>query len=288
MNNIDICPYVRFAMHHTWKKEFYLDRVTWDNEIIFIESGSMKIKIDGKTYILKKNDCVIIRPGVPHIIEYHKTDCEQPHVHFDFYQYDDREQVGISSQTYESMSEEERKRIRPDFFKEKGIDIPYVIHLKEPWNVKRILFQIIDEFTYKKTCYEYNLQGLMIELIGTILREYYMSSDNSNHSMGNLSFIVSFMIEGVDDNITLDDITEKFKISKWLLIKRFNENIGKTPIKYYNDLRYRRAKELLQFSFMSVKEISEKMNFNDSHSFSRWFKTMDGSYPSDYRTKSKL
>ncbi len=286
MNDIDINPYVRFAMHHTWKKEFYLDRIIWDNEIIFIESGTMKLVVDGKTYILKENDCVLLRPGVRHKIEYYKIDCEQPHVHFDLYHYPDSEEVGISSMSYEEMSEEERAKIRPDYFKEKGLDIPPVIHLKNPWSIKNVLFQIIEEFTFKKPSYEYVLKGLMIELIGCIIREY-QELGNDTKTEKNLSFIVSFMNENVDDNINLDDIVNKFGITKWSIIKKFNDYFGISPIKYYNDLRYRRAKELLMYSFMSIREISEKMNFNDSHTFSRWFKKVDGRYPTQYRNDIK-
>lgn len=283
---MQLTPYVRFAMHHVWLENYYINRSIWDHEIIFIEHGSMKITIDGKVYIAKENDCVLLRPKVQHTIEWNGENCSQPHVHFDFFYQDDSESVGISQVTINQMTSDQKNQFRKDFYLENVINMPYILHLKNPIQVKTLIYNIIDEFTYKKKYSEYYLQGLMIELIGAILRENSLSEAVEEKAQ-QLNDIIIFMNENVDNNLTLDDFADKLHVSKWTLIQIFNYNFHCTPIKYYNKLKYLRAKDLLEYSFLHIHEISEKMHYEEPQTFSRWFKGMDGNYPNHYRKKRK-
>lgn len=275
-------PYVRFAMHHVYLENYYINRSIWDHEIIFIESGSMKITIDDKEYIVKKNDCVLLRPDVHHIIEWNKENCAQPHVHLDFEYLEDRKRVGVSFKEKKNMSKEELKFFREDFYKKNNIDIPYVVHLKNPLLVKNILYRIIDEYTFQHPFSENILSGLAVELIGTILRDFEYSIDDLKTSQ-QLNETIIYMNENVDNNLTLENFADNLKVSVWTLIQMFNKRFKTSPVKYYNQIRYLRAKDLLQFSFLPINKISEKMGFQEPQTFSRWFKRIDGNYPSFYR-----
>ncbi len=275
-------PYVRFAMNHIWLENYYINREIWDHEFIFIEDGKLKITIGNNVYHAMKNDLVILRPHVPHVIEWDNENCNQPHVHFDFIDCPDKYDVPVSMIRYENMTEDERKFFRNDFFSENGIDIPDVVHLKEPQVVRNILHEIINEFTFKKEKSEIILQGLMTQLIGTILRENE-SNNLKNESSEELNQAIVFMNENVDKNLSLDDIANRLGISKWSLIQLFNNRFKQSPMKYYNKLRHLRAKDLLMYSCIPIRELSRRMGFNEPQTFSRWFKNMDGNYPSIYR-----
>lgn len=277
-----IKPYVRVAMHDIWTKNHYMDRAIWDHEIIFIESGSMKFTIEGKVYIANENDLVLLRPRIHHIIEYHNGECSQPHVHFDFYKKEDSDRVRVSFIRDDQMTKNQKQMYREDFYKANNIDMPYVIHLKDPDSVKKILYKIINEFTIKNKYYEIILQGLMIEFIITILRDSSFLDDFEGKKEL-LYNITTFMNKNVDNNLTLEDFSKEFNISKWSLIQLFNEQLRITPLKYYNNLKHLRAKELLKYSFLSINEISQKMNYNEPQTFSRWFKDIDGNSPIFYR-----
>jgi YesN/AraC family two-component response regulator len=279
-----IYPYVRFAMYHVFLENYFIERHIWDHEIIFIDNGKMKITIEGKVYIVDENTCIILRPGVYHKIEWHEENCSQPHVHFDFYKQDNSEEVTVSKITRNLMSEKELTYFRSDFFKENGIDIPPVFKLKNPGVVKNILFKIIDEFTFNHPYASIMLQGLMSELIATIIRDYRMGQDDVSFSKAKeLNSLAIYMSENVDKNFTLDDFSNYINISKWSLIQFFKKYYNTTPMNYFHQLRYYRAKNLLQYTFLSVKEISYKMGFYSPQSFSRWFKSLEGLSPNDFR-----
>lgn len=277
-----LVPYVRFSMNHIWLENYYINRVIWDNEFIFIDRGSLKITIEDKVYIAKENDLVVLRPNQHHIIEYNGEVCHQPHVHFDFEYYPDREHVGISMVSRDEMSEEELKNFRKDYLKENNIDLPDIIHLKEPNLVRNVLFEIIKEYMIKKPGHQIILQGLMTELIGMVIRE----ASGTNLENGNvLEDTIIYMNESVDLNLTLDDFANRINVSKWSLIQAFNSQYNTSPMKYYNNLRYLRAKDLIQNSLSPINYISYKMGFNEPQTFSRWFKNNDGFYPTHYRNR---
>lgn len=284
---MEIQPYIRFCMHHTWLRTHYIDREIWDHEIGFIEKGSMRITANGKTHIARENDVFILRPGVHHILEWNGEDCNQPHVHFDFVKLPDSEKVSISFVRRDEMTPEQLSFYREDFFAANGIDLPVVLHLKNPLKIKNLLFKIIDEFTYKQPASEIVMQGLLTQMIGQILRE-----NDANTALPSatqqINDIVAFLRKNVDSNLCLSDVSSHMNISNWSLIQLFNKNFGSSPMKYYNHLRHMRAMDLLQNSILSISEISAHMNFSEPQTFSRWFKNIDGNYPSAYRRRNAL
>lgn len=100
---------------------------------------------------------------------------------------------------------------------------------------------------------------------------------------------VSQLLQYINQNfnriISLDDLTHFAHVSKTTLIDIFKEMYGATPIKYINNLRMKKAKELLANSDMSISEISELVGFQSIHYFSRNFKEREGCAPLVYRRK---
>jgi AraC-like DNA-binding protein len=284
---LTIQPYVRLAMHHTYLKGYYIERVIWDHEIIFIDNGKMKVTIEDKVYYPEKNDCILLRPNVYHKIEWSGEDCDQPHVHFDLYAQSDSPEVSVSMLLRDQMNAKQISFFRKDYFLENDIAIPYVIKLKEPFVVRNILFRLIDEYTYKLPYSNFMLQGTLCELIAAVLRDYHLNQSLSySPYTKDLKDLVVYMAENVDENPSLDDLAGKIGLSKWNLIQWFKKYYNTTPVKYLNRLKYNRAKNLLQYSNLSIKEIAYQMNFDSPQAYARWFKTMDGNAPGYYQRKN--
>ena len=58
---------------------------------------------------------------------------------------------------------------------------------------------------------------------------------------------------------------------------------GQSVMAYYRSKRIDYIKEMLKTTDMSVTMLSERLNFTDIYSFSRFFKTHVGCSPSEYR-----
>ena len=279
---MEIRPFVRYAAHHVWLDTYWLNRSIWDHEFVFIEQGSLKFIIDGKEYIAKENDLVVLHPKVQHYIGWNGENCSQPHVHFDFVELENSKDITVSTICEDLMNEYEKSLFRENFYQKNNIDIPYIIHLKNPLSIKNLLFKIIDEYEHNRHFKEIALQGMMTELISLVFRENEDVKEKDDTSR-QLNEIITYMSENVDKNLALQDFADKFKVSQWVLIQNFNKHYGCSPMKFYNKIKLLRAIDLLKYSFYSINEIGEKMGFNDPQTFSRWFKNLDGNYPSFYR-----
>lgn len=53
--------------------------------------------------------------------------------------------------------------------------------------------------------------------------------------------------------------------------------------KYLNNIRIRKAKELLRTTDLQIQEIADQVGYFDSKYFSRQFKTATGMTPAQYR-----
>jgi AraC-like DNA-binding protein len=102
-----------------------------------------------------------------------------------------------------------------------------------------------------------------------------------------VSALVRYISGNFDRIISLDDLSSLVHVSKATLNELFRENFGTTPIKYINELRMKKAMELLEQSDMSIGEISELVGFQSIHYFSRSFKEHEGVSPSEYRREKK-
>ena len=77
-------------------------------------------------------------------------------------------------------------------------------------------------------------------------------------------------------------LAELCGISYDYLRQLFERFYGLTPIKYINDLKLKRAKELLASGMYSVSEAAYHSGFSDVSHFSRFFKANVGVLPSEY------
>ena len=95
--------------------------------------------------------------------------------------------------------------------------------------------------------------------------------------------IKNYLDEHYTDKISLDDLAERFFINKFYLSKIFKETYGTTVNNYLISKRITRAKQLLRFTDMTVEEIGVAIGMGDANYFSRMFRKVEGSSPSEYR-----
>ncbi|WP_342778510.1 AraC family transcriptional regulator [Paenibacillus sinopodophylli] len=98
---------------------------------------------------------------------------------------------------------------------------------------------------------------------------------------------ILYMQERIENNMTIDELISHIRISKQHLNHLFKHATGFAPIDYYLRLKMQRACQLLDLTDNSIKEISVSLGLSDPYYFSRLFKKIIGSSPSDYRSKLK-
>ena len=84
-------------------------------------------------------------------------------------------------------------------------------------------------------------------------------------------------------DISLDDVSREVNISPYYFSKLFKDETGENFIEYVTSIRMERAKELLENSGMSMKEICVEIGYADANYFSRTFKKNVGVTPTEYK-----
>jgi AraC-like DNA-binding protein len=95
------------------------------------------------------------------------------------------------------------------------------------------------------------------------------------------------MRDDVRGELCLAEFAQSVNLSVWRLCHIFKSDVGMPPMRYLRLLRMERAKDLLESSFLSVKEIAFQVGLNDESHFVRDFKSTYGFSPALYRSHFK-
>ncbi len=90
-----------------------------------------------------------------------------------------------------------------------------------------------------------------------------------------------------EELISVKNLSELCGISYEYFRRLFEKFYGVSPIKYINDLKIKRAKELLLSGLYSVSDAAFASGFSDLSHFSRFFKANEGMWPSEYALQTK-
>lgn len=84
----------------------------------------------------------------------------------------------------------------------------------------------------------------------------------------------------------MDDLAHSVNLSPSRLRSLFKAETGMTPGQYHRDLRMQLIRDLVDNTFLSVKEIMERVGINDRSHFFRAFKRAYGLTPAQHRASS--
>jgi len=93
------------------------------------------------------------------------------------------------------------------------------------------------------------------------------------------------MREDVSGELSLSEFAQSVNLSVWRLCHVFKSDVGMPPMRFLRVLRMERAKDLLESSFLSVKEIGFRVGLTDESHFVRDFKATYGLSPACYRAQ---
>jgi AraC-like DNA-binding protein len=99
--------------------------------------------------------------------------------------------------------------------------------------------------------------------------------------------VIRRMKSNIAEPLALDQIAEIAAISKFHLVRVFDEITGTTPHHFLACLRMQRAKELLLNSKISITDVCLEVGYNSLGTFSKTFSELVGLSPQDFRAMPK-
>lgn len=101
-----------------------------------------------------------------------------------------------------------------------------------------------------------------------------------------LDRVVDFVNADISRPFTVQALAEVAGVSPRHFLRAFQQSTGSTPLRFIQNLRIEKAKELLSRAQASATEIALDCGFSHAQHFSTAFKKATGETPSNYRRRS--
>lgn len=246
-------------------------------ELIYVVKGEVKITTNEGTQILKPLHAFLHKPNEFHIHSANNVECNVCVVSF-------------------SATDEQNL-----LYQLAGHPLPISEYMQS------LIYRITDEGILYLAGKNYTPARLETEIVGfgcgqiikntlELLLIELSRQENSNHaeipnlSRGEKTLIISikrYLLENMNRNLSLDEIAQNLGYSVSHICSSFKKNVGCSIIHYFIKLRIEKAKELISDTKMSLSEISDYLNFDTIQYFSKQFKKITGTSPSQYASLVK-
>lgn len=110
---------------------------------------------------------------------------------------------------------------------------------------------------------------------------------NGRLSQSDLNRIYEYVAGVTNHCPSIDDISQQCNISPAHLRRSFKNTVGKTVHQYVDEVRLQKARALLSETDLPLKEVSYRLGFADSSTFSSTFRKAAGETPSGYRHRTR-
>ncbi|MBS0476695.1 MAG: helix-turn-helix transcriptional regulator [Proteobacteria bacterium] len=85
--------------------------------------------------------------------------------------------------------------------------------------------------------------------------------------------------------LSIEMLAKEAGLSPYHFSRLFRNSVGRSPYRYYDELRFQRAKDLLGTTDLPVNEIGSRLGFTHPSQFTRAFRRHAGCAPSAYRNQ---
>ena len=163
-----------------------------------------------------------------------------------------------------------------NFLSDHEYNIPTVLKRGVTPEVRHII-AACDEVAVKRTDKERQL-GYLLEALLMLLSE-----KTSRAYSKTVESVLNYLDEHISERICLEQIGEALHFSSVYCDTVFKKEVGKPIIEYLIDERMKDARALLIERELSVREIAQRVGYDDPNYFSRLFKKKTGYSPLRFR-----
>jgi len=255
--------YFPHALHH------YRERPEGSGAyiIIYCIEGEGWYRLAGhKTLLLRKGSAVVIPAGMAH--EY-ASSAEHP----------------WSIYWWHMKGEQ-----AADFFPEAGRQPePILVPVGESLKIVGLFdecYELLQKgYSLRSIIYVSQLAGHLAAILG--FSQLQTPAGRQQRNKHDIERTIKYMAGHLEDNVTLKDLAAEANLSVPHFTQMFKKATGYPPVDYYLRLKIQLACQHLDLTAQSIKEISQRLGFEDPYYFSRLFKKIMGKSPSGYRDTRK-
>ncbi|WP_175438257.1 helix-turn-helix transcriptional regulator [Fusibacter sp. 3D3] len=137
---------------------------------------------------------------------------------------------------------------------------------------------LFDESTAKLT---------IVQILSLLNTQIQNSTLNEGAMLGainsKIAEVIMYINKNFHEDLTLNDMAQKFYISPFYLAKKFKQATNATFVQYINALRIKKSKQLLVQSDFKIIDIAYTVGFNSHTHFTRIFTQFCNETPTQFR-----
>ncbi len=100
-----------------------------------------------------------------------------------------------------------------------------------------------------------------------------------------LTDLKSLFDDAFGESYSLDELAERFHVSKYRLCREFGAAFGMPPLKYLNRRRIEIAQHLLLTTNLKIHEVGSKVGIDNTNHFISLFRQINGTTPLEYKQR---
>jgi len=242
-------------------------------ELLWITKGKSKQNIDFKNYSISENTLFFISPGQLHLFE----------------EWNDIEgYVILFTETFFLQIFQNKNILFELSYLDNLYENPFLKLTKEDAIIIQPIIVLIYEESNSSEKSTETIQALLLVLLRRIQKLFSQKSHQNNNNQQIVIFKqFKKMVElYFAKNISVSNYASQLNVSTNQLNTFVKAISGKTTTEIIQERIILEAQQLLQFSEFTVSQIADKLGFEDSSYFARYFKKKNGLSPIDFRNKS--
>lgn len=269
MNNItfkNLTFNLMLALQATHDQNWYENKNNEYYDLWVVTEGQFQIEYRGTSYLLQKHDAFLFYPDTLYKAYGASDKCSFLFIHFD----------AIIGTNHNALH----------FFPSDGF-ISHETTSKE----LSVLCDSFIRYSKNEPFSELLLTGSLVSVLSRQMANKLSQPDdlaehsNTQPALSKLNPVLIYINHHIMEPISIHELALIANLSEQYFIKFFKKAMGVTPASYITDLKMKIALELLSKNKYSVKEISKKVGYADTYTFSKAFKRAYGVAPTKMNFK---
>ena len=147
-----------------------------------------------------------------------------------------------------------------------------------------LLLYLVEKFTDRETAIMTS-KIFAIDIKRDSQSQFIIFKGQRTHTDEDIKKAQKFIETNFHERITIDDLSNKFALSRRSLERRFKKATNNTVIEYIQRVKIEAAKKSFETSRKNITEVMLDVGYSDTKAFRGIFKKITGMTPFDYRTK---
>lgn len=292
--NPGVLPVMSHFGYVSYKEPWiHFKRLTDEYLLYFIKNGELNMEENGIRYTLKRGDFFLLQPGLIHS-GFKKACCDYFYIHFRHtgfqeagdYPYEINNDTPLNKNFSCNMITDTQSQAET-------CNIPKLHHVVNEKTLVYLLYMLegaAEDYNRKGKYYKSLASGKLLELMIRVSRDYYDSNPRKNEAAYPRAFIkchalLDYLNNEFQKKFSSDDIEQRFESNYAYLNRVFHRMTGHTILNYLNDVRIKKAAELIESTNINFYEIGYLVGIEDPYYFSKIFKKYTGLSPMQYKKK---